>query len=50
MYEKSMENFHRVIKEDRDLTVEYVPYENASMKVFVFKVQKPVGNLIVFGG
>lgn len=50
MYKKSIENFHKVINEDKDLTIEYVPYKNNTMKTFVFKCDNPIGDLVIFGG
>ena len=50
MYDKSILNFHKIICADDSLQIEYIPYENSLMKVFVFPNKNPVGNLVVFGG
>jgi len=50
MYEKSVANFHKTILADGSLKVAYVPYENTSMKTFVFCSERAIGNLVVFGG
>lgn len=50
MYQKSIQNFHQVISRDKSLSIEYVPYQNTSMKTFVFHSQHAKGNLVVFGG
>lgn len=50
MYEKSIKNYRKVIDLDKTVRIEYVPYENAAMKTFVFTCENPIGNLVVFGG
>ncbi|HAX73061.1 MAG TPA: alpha/beta hydrolase [Firmicutes bacterium] len=50
MYKKSIENFNKIISLNRSLRIEYVPYQNAAMKTFVFSAENPIGNLVVFGG
>lgn len=50
MYEKSIENFHKIIDADKDVKIKYVPYKNTTMKVFVFQPSNPIGDLVVFGG
>ena len=50
MYNCSISNFHKIIDTDKNITREYVPYKNTSMKTFVFKHKNPKGNIIIFGG
>jgi len=50
MYEKSIENFHKIIDLDKNIRVEYVPYQGIVMKTFVFTSDNPIGSLVVFGG
>lgn len=50
MYEKSIENFHRIIDADKAVKIEYVPYQGIAIKTFVFTSDHPKGNLVVFGG
>lgn len=50
MYLRSIKNFHKVIGTDRAVDMEYVPYQGAGMKTFIFKSHNAKGNLIVFGG
>jgi pimeloyl-ACP methyl ester carboxylesterase len=50
MYKQSINNFHKIIRSDKEVSIEYVPYQDTSMKTFVFKSNNPKGNLVVFGG
>lgn len=50
MYEKSIENFHAVYLSDSNMYIEYVPYMGVPMKTFVFPCEKPIGDIVVFGG
>lgn len=50
MFSRSLENYAAVIGQDRDVQVEYVPYEHAEMKVMIFKADNPKGTLVIFGG
>jgi len=50
MYKRSITNFHKIILADSSLKIEYIPYENTSMKTFIFRSENAVGNLVVFGG
>ena len=50
MYNCSINNFYKIIDTDKNITKEYVPYINTSMKTLVFKHKNPKGNIIIFGG
>ncbi|MBU5439280.1 alpha/beta hydrolase [Tissierella sp. MSJ-40] len=50
MYQKSIENFHKVIDLDYSMRTEYIPYQNTTMKTFIFEAENSVGNLVIFGG
>lgn len=50
MYQKSMENFHKIIDIDKDVKIEYVPYQNTTMKTFIFSCSNPKEDLVIFGG
>jgi len=50
MYNYSINNFYKIINMDKNITKEYVPYNNTFMKTLVFKHENPKGNIIIFGG
>lgn len=50
MYKQSIDNFYKIIGSDKDIRIEYVPYQGKSMKTLVFHSENPIGNLVVFGG
>jgi len=50
MYNKSIENFHKIISKDPNLKIVKVPYKTGYMKTFIFKARKEKAKIIVFGG
>lgn len=51
MYQHSIANYWEVIQQDESVDVVYVPYKNASLKTFVFRVNNnPKGTILAFGG
>lgn len=50
MYQKSIENFHKIIDLDKNIRTEYISYENSAMKSIVFEADNPIGNIVAFGG
>lgn len=50
MYKKAIESFHKIIDLDKNIRIEYVPYKNMSMKTFIFSCEKPISDLVIFGG
>ena len=50
MYNNSIRNFYKIIDMDKNVTKEYVQYNNIFMKTLVFRHENPKGNIIVFGG
>jgi len=50
MYNKSIGNFHKIIIADKNVRLEYAPYNGANMKTLVFTAENPKGALVVFGG
>lgn len=50
MFRKSLYNYHLVISEDKEVSIEYVPYQNSKMKVMKFSCDMPKGTIVMFGG
>lgn len=50
MYQRAIKNYHIIISEDKNVLVDYVPYQDTKMKTMIFTAKQPKGNLVVFGG
>ena len=50
MYEKSINNFEKIILADKSVSKAYVPYDTSVLKTLVFSCENPIGNIVVFGG
>ena len=49
-YELSINNFTKIISQDKSVEMLYVPYETSEMKVHIYKAINEKSKIVVFGG